>query len=290
MTDLNTGKYVVLARLGLKPSVNELCLAPDKSVYIASYYGDSSDLPIAIVRISLPPASELGAEIRLELEPVATQTFSGIELSALAQREAPRDPGPVGDQGQTGQFEADPSFTNGSPGVLYLMPCGLQVARDVGILVDLAQRDGWEVCIITTPEGREFVDVPALERQTGHPVRTHRDVNDVNSLPSADAIIVAPATVNTIGKWAAGITDTLVLSLLAQAYGYGIPIVVVPYPDRIAALHPRFQGSLAELRSWGVQVLYGEEVARLGGPGQEDRFRSQFPWRRALQAISVRME
>jgi phosphopantothenoylcysteine decarboxylase len=35
-----------------------------------------------------------------------------------------------------------------------------------------------------------------------------------------------------------------------------------------------------------VHVLYGEEVCRLGGPGQTDHFRGQFPWRRALQAVS----
>ena len=33
-------------------------------------------------------------------------------------------------------------------------------------------------------------------------------------------------------------------------------------------------------------VLYGDEVCRLGAPGQTERFRGQFPWRRALQAVS----
>ncbi|MDT5043393.1 MAG: hypothetical protein QOE51_4378, partial [Actinoplanes sp.] len=35
-----------------------------------------------------------------------------------------------------------------------------------------------------------------------------------------------------------------------------------------------------------VQVLYGDDVMRLGGPGQNDRFRDKFPWRRALHAVS----
>jgi phosphopantothenoylcysteine decarboxylase len=29
-------------------------------------------------------------------------------------------------------------------------------------------------------------------------------------------------------------------------------------------------------------------VLRLGGPGQNERYRSQFPWRRALQALHTR--
>ena len=60
-----------------------------------------------------------------------------------------------------------------STGVLYILVCGSPMARDVGILVTLAQSEGWEVCVITTPDGRKFVDVAALQAQTGHPVRTH---------------------------------------------------------------------------------------------------------------------
>ena len=54
---------------------------------------------------------------------------------------------------------------NPSPGVLYILVCGSPMARDVGILVDLAQQDGWEVCVVTTPDGRKFVDVAALQGQ-----------------------------------------------------------------------------------------------------------------------------
>ena len=161
------------------------------------------------------------------------------------------------------------------------------MARDVGILVNLAQRDGWEVCVITTPDGRKFVDVPALQQQTGHPVRTYyKSPGDPDVLPPANAMIVAPATVNTVNKWAAGITDTLVLGLLVEGYGFGVPTAVVPYTNRVMALHPALHDSLAKLRDWGVHVLYGDDVCRLGNPGQTDHFRRFFPWRRALQAVS----
>jgi phosphopantothenoylcysteine decarboxylase len=174
--------------------------------------------------------------------------------------------------------------TNSAPGVLYALVCGSPMARDVGILVDLAQRDGWDVCVITTPDGRKFVDVAALQDQTGHPVRTHyKNPGEPDLLPPADAMIVAPATVNTVNKWAAGITDTLVLGLLVEGYGYRVPTAVVPYTNKIMALHPSLHESLAKLRTWGVHVLNGE----LGMPGQNDRFRGQFPWRRALQAVSA---
>ncbi|MEU4427423.1 flavoprotein [Actinoplanes sp. NPDC024001] len=173
------------------------------------------------------------------------------------------------------------------PGVLYVLVCGSPMARDVGILVTLAQNEGWDVCVVTTPDGRKFVDVAALQAQTGHPVRSaYKSPGDPDVLPPADAMIVAPATVNTVNKWAAGITDTLVLGLLVEGYGYGVPTAVVPYTNKVMALHPALHESLAKLRDWGVHVLYGEDVCRLGGPGQTDRFRGQFPWRRALQAVT----
>ncbi|MEV6599261.1 flavoprotein [Actinoplanes sp. NPDC051346] len=180
---------------------------------------------------------------------------------------------------------------NTAPGVLYVLVCGSPIARDVGVLVDLAQRDGWEVCVITTPDGRKFIDAAALHAQTGHPVRSYyKNPGDDDLLPPADAMIVAPATVNTVNKWAAGITDTLVLGLLVEGYGFGIPTVVVPYTNKVMAMHPALHDSIAKLRNWGVQVLHGDDVVRLGGPGQNDRFRSQFPWRRALQALHTRFD
>ena len=66
----------------------------------------------------------------------------------------------------------------------------------------------------------------------------YKTPGDPDMLPEADAMIVAPATVNTVNKWAAGITDTLVLGLLVEGYGYGVPTAVVPYTNKVMALHP----------------------------------------------------
>jgi len=158
------------------------------------------------------------------------------------------------------------------------------MARDVGILVRMAQHENWDVCVVTTPDGRKFVDAPALQRQTGHPVRTYyKSPGDADALPPADAMIVAPATVNTVNKWACGITDTLVLGLLVEGYGFGIPTVVVPYTNKVMALHPALHDSLAKLRDWGVHVVHGE----FGGPGQTDRFRSARGGSRRYEAIGL---
>jgi hypothetical protein len=44
-----------------------------------------------------------------------------------------------------------------------------QSRRDVGVLVELAQADGWDVCCILTPSARIFVDAMALVVLTAHP-------------------------------------------------------------------------------------------------------------------------
>jgi phosphopantothenoylcysteine decarboxylase len=175
------------------------------------------------------------------------------------------------------------------PRVLYLLVCGSTIARDIGVLVELAQRDGWDVCVVTTPDGRKFVDSAALAARTGHPVRTqYKNPGDADVLPPPDAIIVAPATVNTVNKWAAGIADTLVLGLLIEGYGLGVPIVVVPYTNSAMAAHPMLHLNLAKLRSWGVQVLFGDDVVPLHSPGTGDLHRQTFPWRLALDTLHAR--
>jgi phosphopantothenoylcysteine synthetase/decarboxylase len=97
-----------------------------------------------------------------------------------------------------------------------------------------------------------------LEQLTGYPVRTEfRKPDDPEpGWPMADAILVAPATINTVCKWAAGIADNLVLSMLFECMGVDVPIVVAPNVNPALARHPAFQRSVTELRSWGVRVLY----------------------------------
>ena len=122
----------------------------------------------------------------------------------------------------------------------------------------------------------DYIDPGALERLTGHPVRSeYKNPGEPDVLPPPDAIIVAPATVNTVNKWALGICDTLALGLLVEAIGKRLPLVVVPTTNPEHAAHPAFAENLGKLRSWGVTVL-----ARTSGGGEP------FPWARALDAIS----
>lgn len=172
------------------------------------------------------------------------------------------------------------------PPVLYAIACGSPVAVHIGDLVRMAQEVGWEVCVIATPDGRKWLDVPALTRQTGHPVRSHyKNPGDVDVIPLPDAIVVAPATVNTVNKWANGIADTLALGTLIEGYGLGLPIVAVPYTNTAMAAHPAFRENLHRLRAWGVRVLFGEHVVALPAPGSGARAADRFPWDLVVAAV-----
>lgn len=173
--------------------------------------------------------------------------------------------------------------------VLYVVVCGSPVARNVGRLVDRAQQGGWDACVVATPDGRKFVDVPALAAQTGYPVRSHfKCPGEPDVLPDPDAIIVAPATVNTITKWACGVADTLPLGLIVEGQGKGLPIVAMPYTNSAMAAHPAFLESIERLRRWGVVVLFGEDVVRLHPPGTGDLHVDGFPWHLAWSALPSR--
>jgi phosphopantothenoylcysteine synthetase/decarboxylase len=169
---------------------------------------------------------------------------------------------------------------------LYVVACGSPAARNVGRLVGLAQRDGWDVCVVSTPDALKFLDLPGLAAQTGYPVRfAYRNPGDPELLPPADAMVVAPATVNTINKWAAGIADTLALGLVVEAVGLGLPLVALPFTNAAMAAHPAFGESIAKLRSWGVTVLFGEEVMRLHAPRTGEAYLDAVPWHLAVMAL-----
>ncbi len=176
-------------------------------------------------------------------------------------------------------------------GVLYVVACAAGPARDVGVLDDQAQAEGWDVCCILTPSARHFVDAAALETRTGHPVRSeYKKPDEPDVLPPSDAIIVAPASFNTIDKWAAGISDTLALGLITEAIGKGLPIVTIPAVNAAQTQHPVWERSVATLRAAGVRVLHGDEVYAIHPPGEGAQYLHVFPWHRALAALKERDE
>jgi phosphopantothenoylcysteine synthetase/decarboxylase len=162
--------------------------------------------------------------------------------------------------------------------VLTVIVCGAGPASEVGQLVKLAQEHGWIVQVVATPAALDFLDVPAIEALTGSPVRSqYRKSGEPRSRPS-DAIIVAPATYNTINKWAQGISDTYALGILAETTALSLPIVVLPFVNSALAVRAPFRRSVEDLRREGVHILLGSGGIEPHQPRSGDRVVASFPW------------
>ncbi|GAA1680432.1 flavoprotein [Fodinicola feengrottensis] len=172
--------------------------------------------------------------------------------------------------------------------VLWVFVCGAGPAARVGILVSLAQDDGWDVHLIATPAGAGFIDIEALEKQTGNPVRTsHRTSSErrATGRPAPDAIIVAPASYNTINKLAHGTADTYALDLLSENLGRGTLIVILPFVNSALAARRPFRRALQELRAEGVRILFGPGDWEPHSPGSGSARFDSFPWSLALREV-----
>ncbi|PWI13748.1 flavoprotein [Streptomyces sp. Act143] len=160
---------------------------------------------------------------------------------------------------------------------LYVIVCAAGVAADVSKLITAAQERNWEVGVIATPVAMNgFFDTAAVEAQTGRPIRSAwRTPADPRPFPPPDAVVVAPATFNTINKWAAGLADTLAVGTLCEASGLGVPIAVLPCVADALAAHPAYRDSLTRLRGMGVRF----------GPPFTGAAGAEFGWERALELI-----
>ncbi len=186
-------------------------------------------------------------------------------------------------------MSAPPSSFPAEPrGVLYVIVCAAGAAVGVGGLVTMALDDGWAVQVVATPSALDFVDVPELERLTGRPVRSRYRRPEEPKPPRADAIIVAPATYNTVNKFAQGIADTYALGLLAEAPGLGIPVVVVPFVNDALASRIPFRRSVETLRAENVRVLSGPGEPEPAVSGAADGGAGLLLWRLALDEIDSR--
>ncbi len=76
--------------------------------------------------------------------------------------------------------------------------------------------------------------------------------------------MVAPATFNTVNKWAAGITDTFATGLLCELTGLGVPIVAVPLVKEALARHVAFARAWSCcVSAFGKRMLHPSAFGRL---------------------------
>ncbi|MFT9787519.1 flavoprotein [Streptomyces rhizosphaericola] len=169
-----------------------------------------------------------------------------------------------------------------------MVVCAAGMVTDVGKLITAAHEWHWDVEVIATPQGLGFLDVEAVEAQTGHPTRSAwRSPGEPRPTRPAVAIAVAPASFNTVNKWAAGISDSLALGVLREAPAMGIPVAVLPYLSSAQDAHPAYRQSLARLREMGA-LIGSHEPHRPKASGGADHYRLEEALELLAPALSAR--
>ena len=126
---------------------------------------------------------------------------------------------------------------------------------------------GHEVHVVPTAEALRFVGTATWEAVSRNSVTTsvHDDVAQVRHVAlgtSADLVIVAPATANTLARMAAGIADDLLgVTLLATT----APVVVAPAMHTAMWEHAATQQNIQTLRGRGVHVVGPADGPLTGG-------------------------
>lgn len=141
-------------------------------------------------------------------------------------------------------------------------------------LVRLLTKKGHNVKVILTENAKEFVTPLTLSTVSKNPVLASFSSPEgdwhshVELALWADAMLIAPATANTIAKMAHGVCDNL---LLATYFSAKAPVFIAPAMDLDMYAHPTLTENLAKLASYGnhiIPVTYGELASGLVGQGR----------------------
>ena len=156
---------------------------------------------------------------------------------------------------------------------IILAVSGSIAAYKAATLVRLLIKKGAEVKVVMTPSATAFISPLTLSTLSKHPVHTQVIEGDAwnNHVELglwADAMIVAPATANTLAKMANGLCDTVLTAVYLSAK---CPVYFAPAMDRDMWLHPATHNNINKLISYGntlIDAETGELASGLVGKGR----------------------
>ena len=121
------------------------------------------------------------------------------------------------------------------------------------------QKSGHDVVAIMTRSAEQFVGPLTFEAITRREVITDQwkpganaDIEHISIASNIDLLLVAPATANTIGKFANGLADDFLSSLYTATRA---PVLIAPAMNTNMFEHPAVAKNLETLIARGVQVV-----------------------------------
>lgn len=137
--------------------------------------------------------------------------------------------------------------------------CGGIACYKVADVVSKLAQMGAGVTVVMTREAQQFVTPLTFEALCGRPVRTDPfdlvdtgDPQHIKLTETADLMLVAPATGNTLAKVAAGLCDDLVSLMISAA---ACPVVFAPAMNNRMWDNPITQRNVATLTQAGYRFI-----------------------------------
>jgi phosphopantothenoylcysteine decarboxylase / phosphopantothenate---cysteine ligase len=143
------------------------------------------------------------------------------------------------------------------------------------VLTRLLVKAGAEVKVLMTASAHDFITPLTLSTLSKNPVLTDFVKNKSGEWNNhvelgmwADAMVIAPASANTMAKMANGICDNLLLAVYLSAR---CPVFFSPAMDLDMLQHPSTKENIARLQSFGNRMInptFGELASGLVGLGR----------------------
>ncbi|MBN1946476.1 MAG: bifunctional phosphopantothenoylcysteine decarboxylase/phosphopantothenate--cysteine ligase CoaBC [Bradymonadales bacterium] len=154
--------------------------------------------------------------------------------------------------------------------------CGGIAAYKIPALVRELVKRGADVRVVMTACATRFIGPATLQAVSGHPVgldlfEPHQEgqISHIELARWPDAVLVAPATANLIGRLANGLADDLLTTLLLATTA---PVLVAPSMNSKMLEHPMVQANLKRLAAIPSLSVIAPDVGELAcqetGPGR----------------------
>lgn len=121
-------------------------------------------------------------------------------------------------------------------------------------------KKGFNVDVVMTSSAKEFIKPLTFRSLTGNRVygdmfedNFPNDIAHISLSQKADAILIAPATANIIGKIAGGMADSLLASTVMAAYGK--PVFIAPAMNTNMWNNPIVQSNIEKLKGYKYKFI-----------------------------------
>jgi len=165
-------------------------------------------------------------------------------------------------------------------------------------ILRLFVKAGEEVHVVMTPAATHFVGPLTFQGLSGHPVFSDTldpqayQMTHLALAEKASAVLVAPASADSLSRFASGCAGDLVSAILlavprSTAGKLKIPVLLAPAMHESMWLHPATQANVKSLKEYGYQFI-GPEKGNLGRAGDVGEGRMSEPQAIAQQVLKSR--